>query len=80
MRWFFSLVEETEEKYVYLYARESDDLDGVIEYDKGKKTAAVITPCAKDMGSGWCIEKAVDKFVLCVCGERFPATRKVITG
>ena len=80
MRWIFAMVEETEEKYVYRYARESDELDGMIEYDKEQKTVAMIKPCANDLGSEWCINKAIGKFVSFVAGEGFPNTRKVITG
>ena len=80
MRWLYSMIEETEEKYVYGYARESDKLDGVIEYDKKKKLVTMVKPCTKDNGSDWCIKKAIDKFVICVSEESFPKNREVITG
>ena len=80
MRWIFKLIEETEEKYVYGYARESDEMDGVIEFSKKQRIAAIVTPCKKDQGSEWCSRKAIDKVVLCVAEEGFPLTREVITG
>lgn len=74
------MAEETKEKYVYRYARESDELDGVIEYSKEQKAVIMVKPCANDLGSEWCIEKAIGKFVSFVAGEGFPNTRNVITG
>ena len=80
MRWLFERIEETGEKYVYRYARESDDMDGVIEYSKDQKTAIMVKPCSNDRGSEWCIEKSIGKFIVFISEEGFPRVRNVITG
>ena len=80
MWWLFEMMEDTSEKVVYRYARESRVLDGLIEYDKESKLSSMIQPCKSDMDSEWCQRRAIGKFIHFVAEEGFPPTRKVVTG
>lgn len=79
MRWLFVKVSETADRIVYHYARESNNPDGVIEFNKQTGEYAVTIPCGNDAGSKWCVEKAESKFRF-VAQEGFPDRRWVITG
>ena len=71
--------EENDQQIIYHYSLESNDLDGEIIYDKGKKEFSVTKPCKKDAGSSWCIRRTEEHF-WSIINEGFPNRRKVVTG
>ncbi len=79
MRWIFKLIEKSKRIIIYAYARESDDLDGVISFDTLTGKTTVGKPCAKDKGKNYCIEKAIEHFQR-VIEEDFPPERHVDCG
>ena len=47
MWWLFEKVSETSEEIIYRYSTSSEDLDGIITYNKKTWRASVTTPCNK---------------------------------
>lgn len=80
MWWIFEKMEDSNERILYSYARESKDLTGLVEYRKDEEEVLMIRPCSSDEDSTWCQEKALGKFAAYVVDEGFPQTRKVVTG
>ena len=79
MRWVYKLIEYTKSAYFYAYARESDQRDGIIMFDRGTGMITVTNPCEKDMGKEYCIEKAIEHFQK-VIDDNFPVERHVDCG
>ena len=80
MWWVFVQKENSDNIAVYYYSRESEDLDGVIIYNKSTETVEVSIPCSEDKNNEWCQDKAVGKFISCVIDENYPAKRRVVIG
>ncbi len=80
MWWIFKKEYESESIVIYSYSRESQRLDGSIEYDKRTGDISQFIECAEDKGSEWSKKKAIEKFVSCVAHEDFPNRRKVVIG
>ena len=80
MWWIFEKREDTHERVVYRYSRESGELDGLIEKDRVTGKVNMIRPCSSDNELVWCQYKAVREFASCVMEEGFPQTRKVVIG
>ena len=59
----FEKREDTHERVVYRYSRESRELDGLIEKDRVTGRVNMIRPCASDYDLVWCQYKAVREFV-----------------
>lgn len=60
MIWRYRKLNEDENACVYAYARESNVLDGVLSVDKITGEAVIITPCVKDVGSTFSMDKACE--------------------
>lgn len=75
----YQLIEETDTIYRYAYSRETNDLDGIIVYDKKTGETTVEKPCAKDKGIKFSINHAAESFEF-VIDEGFPARRMVAFG
>ena len=80
MRWMFVKSKEDNERIEYLYSFESDDLDGIISYDKKTKAITINNPSMNDKDSKWCMDRTIGKFYSFVVNESFPEKRNVITG
>ena len=64
----------------YFYSRESETLDGIIEFDKQTQNTRMIKPCGADEGSEWSANKAISKFFAFIVEESFPVRRRVVCG
>lgn len=80
MRWLFKKSRIIGDIIEYLYSFESDDLDGIITYDKREKTISINKPCKNDKDSKWCIERTTGKFYTYIVQKDFPEEKAVITG
>lgn len=80
MWWVYEKLEDTHQKFIYQYSRESYELDGLIEYDKSTREIKVTKPCKADIESTWNVANAIVKFSSRVAAEGFPQTRKVAIG
>ena len=79
MWWLYIKIEENEDRFVYLYSRESKEPDGEIVYDRKKEEWEVTRPCLKDFNSPFNIDAAERKFWH-VVEEGFPDRRMVAIG
>ena len=79
MWWLYVEVFESAEHIIYCYSTESEDLDGVIVYDKKTEEWKVTCPCKADQGNEWCVFKSEEKFRH-VVEEGFPDRRRVVIG
>lgn len=68
MRWKFKKIFENDRFAQYAYSRESDALDGVVQYDKEKNEITVLKLCANDEGSKFCERKAKEHFSQVITG------------
>ena len=65
MRWKYRFMFENEQFYQYTYARESDELDGIIQYDKITCRRTLIKLCSTDsseIGAELSARKALEHF------------------
>ncbi len=84
MWWLFEKVSETSEEIIYRYSNSSEDLDGIITYNKKAWRASVTTPCNKDKRdqfSQFMMDMAIATFNRCFKFKNyFPEGRICITG
>ncbi len=61
MLWYFELVSDSNELYLYKYSFESERLDGLIQYDKSTNEVKIIKPSEHDSehlkAQQWTLEK-----------------------
>lgn len=79
MWWLFLKTEESRRLIRYAYSRESEELDGIIQYDREKNEVLLIKPCRADEGSAFSERKAKEMFRF-VVREGFPERRQVACG
>ena len=80
MRWKFVRVFINERFVQYRYSRETDDLDGIIQYDKKTEDIIIIKPCENDKGSELSQSIAKEHFYWNVIQEGLPESRYVACG
>lgn len=51
MRWFFKVIAETVDEFVYAYSRENREFDGRIRINKKSGSATIEYPSAEDANS-----------------------------
>ena len=61
MWWWFEKLEESDERVLYAYSRESRQADGRIEVNKKTHDIKLLLPCESDRGSSFCQSRACDK-------------------
>ena len=79
MFWYYEMLEETPNGYIYKYSTDDDSLDGIIEYNKFEDESSVIRPSRIDVGSERRQIKARQSFANVIL-EGFPAKREVCCG
>lgn len=79
MWWLYEIIENTTDYCVYRYSSGNSALDGVVRYDKAKKSIVVEKPCKADEGNDFCIRYAGNKFRH-VISEGFPDRRQIACG
>ncbi len=79
MRWKYKKLFVSERFVQYSYSRESDDLDGIIQYNRITEEIVVLIPCAGDKESSYSQKKAIEHFYQ-VISEGFPESRYVACG
>lgn len=62
MRWIYRLLEHSSRYYIYAYARESENLDGIIRYDIHERVTEVIKPCTNDEEFEYAVQSAAVHF------------------
>lgn len=62
MRWKYKLIFENERFYQYAYSRESDKLDGIIQYDKDTGKRTILKYCTADGPNKIAAKKAIEHF------------------
>ncbi len=80
MWWIYEKTYEDSTLVRYSYAREDNEMDGEIEYNKESKEVRIIRECSGDRANEWCCEKSLEKFMAYVAGESFPQRRRVVIG
>lgn len=79
MRWIYRLLENSSCFFIYAYARESEELDGIIRYDIKQQVTELIKPCSNDRESSYAKEIALTHFQT-VIKKNFPAECHVDCG
>ena len=79
MWWWFEKLEESHDRVLYAYSRESRQADGRIEVNKRTQDVNLLIPCESDRGSSFCESRACDKVYLLIA-EHYPDRRQIACG
>lgn len=82
MRWIYKLIEKRDNIYIYAYARESENLDGIIYYYVLEDKAEAVKLCKNDIDFGYpdFVKEKAEQHFYHVIKDGFPAVRHVDCG
>ena len=78
MRWLFERKAESTKRVIYRYSRDSNDLDGLVVYDKRMEEAFIYDPCVEDRYSYPNRKESLAHFINYVVERSFPERKKVV--
>ena len=77
MWWLFVQKSESSKRVIYSYSRNSENLDGIVIYDKRMEEAYIFDPCREDMDSYKDRNVTLGHFFNYVVDRAFPERKKV---
>ncbi len=80
MRWKFRRAFINKRFVQYSYSRETDEMDGIIQYDRETEEIKILKPCENDKDSELSQSIAMEHFYWNVIQEGLPENRYVACG